>query len=40
MLEQFLSEKSVEANLILQTDEQLTESEKKIEGKIGTTTDL
>ncbi|KAF5892051.1 guanylate-binding protein 1-like, partial [Clarias magur] len=31
VLERFLSEKSVEAKLILQTDEQLTESEKKVQ---------
>ncbi|XP_017350941.1 guanylate-binding protein 1 [Ictalurus punctatus] len=31
VVERFLSEKSVEAKLILQTDEQLTESEKKIQ---------
>lgn len=34
VVERFLSEKSVEAKLILQTDEQLTESEKKIQGKL------
>lgn len=34
MLESFLSGKSLEAKLILQTDEQLTESDKKIQGKM------
>lgn len=34
VLERFLNEKSVEAKLILQTDEQLTEDEKRIQGKL------